>query len=208
MASLLNMSGGSLLGKGLPYDAEIECIECIGTQYIDTLFKGNTTTTKLSISLMLKSNSVNQALFGSRNTPGFAGNDSTNVFAINNYFRIDWATGDANSNIPFSMNTIYNIEITRGYFKIDDTVYNYPNRISINQNYNFLIGNFTNGSSTPFNGGLIGRIYSAKLYNNDVLIMDLIPVRVGTTGYMYDKVSGQLFGNAGTGSFILGPDKQ
>ena len=36
--------------------------------------------------------------------------------------------------------------------------------------------------------------------------MDLVPVRIGSTGYMYDKVSGNLFGNSGTGSFILGPD--
>lgn len=34
--------------------------------------------------------------------------------------------------------------------------------------------------------------------------MDLISVRVGQVGYMYDKVSGQLFGNAGTGTFVLG----
>lgn len=52
------------------------------------------------------------------------------------------------------------------------------------------------------------RLYSADIYSysNDYKIMDLIPVRVGQTGYLYDKVSGQLFGNAGTGSFILGPD--
>ena len=37
--------------------------------------------------------------------------------------------------------------------------------------------------------------------------MDLIPVRVGQVGYMYDKVSRQLFGNSGTGNFILGNDK-
>ena len=33
------------------------------------------------------------------------------------------------------------------------------------------------------------------------------PVRVGTTGYLYDSVSGNLFGNEGTGDFILGNDK-
>jgi hypothetical protein len=37
--------------------------------------------------------------------------------------------------------------------------------------------------------------------------IDLVPVRIGNVGYMYDKVSGKLFGNAGTGNFILGPDK-
>ena len=36
---------------------------------------------------------------------------------------------------------------------------------------------------------------------------DLLPVRKGNIGYMYDRVSGELFGNAGTGDFIIGPDK-
>jgi len=51
------------------------------------------------------------------------------------------------------------------------------------------------------------RCYSFKLAKNKILVFDAIPVRVGNVGYMYDKVSGKLFGNAGTGSFILGPDK-
>ena len=188
------------------FDSVIEYLEFTGTQYIDTLFKGNTTTTKLNISLMLKSNSVTQALFGSRNTPNSADISSSNIFAINNNFRIDWAGANDKTKIPFSINTIYNIEITRGYFKINNSIHNYSNKTSINQNYNFLIGNFTNGSSTPFNTGLIGKVYSTKLYNNNELIMNLIPVRKGNVGYMYDKVSGQLFSNAGTGNFILGPD--
>ena len=41
---------------------------------------------------------------------------------------------------------------------------------------------------------------------NDNLIRDFIPVRVGTIGYMYDKVSQRLFRNKGTGDFVLGPD--
>lgn len=48
--------------------------------------------------------------------------------------------------------------------------------------------------------------YYFKLLRNNVLIFDGIPVRVGTVGYMYDRVSGQLFGNDGTGAFTLGPD--
>lgn len=45
-----------------------------------------------------------------------------------------------------------------------------------------------------------------KIWNGDTLVRDFIPVRVGNIGYMYDKVSGKLFGNKGTGNFILGPD--
>ena len=37
-------------------------------------------------------------------------------------------------------------------------------------------------------------------------ILDMIPVRVGNIGYMYDKLSGQLYGNSGTGNFVCGPD--
>lgn len=61
------------------------------------------------------------------------------------------------------------------------------------------------------NGGIQNtgqtRIYSFKVTNGTESIIDLIPVRVGQVGYMYDKVSGQLFGNIGTGDFVLGPDK-
>lgn len=52
------------------------------------------------------------------------------------------------------------------------------------------------------------KIKYCKIYRNDTtLIRDFIPVRVGQVGYMYDKISGQLFGNNGSGNFILGPDK-
>lgn len=51
-----------------------------------------------------------------------------------------------------------------------------------------------------------GKVWYFTIYDNGILVRDLIPVRVGNIGYMYDKVSGQLFGNAGTGKFILGPD--
>ena len=34
----------------------------------------------------------------------------------------------------------------------------------------------------------------------------MIPVRKGNVGYMFDRVSGKLFGNKGTGAFVIGPD--
>ena len=50
------------------------------------------------------------------------------------------------------------------------------------------------------------RISSFKITKNNNAILDFIPVRINSTGYMYDKVSGQLFGNSGTDTFALGPD--
>ena len=56
-------------------------------------------------------------------------------------------------------------------------------------------------------GNTGGQIYYAKIIVDGVLVRDFIPVRVGQIGYLYDKVSGELFGNQGSGNFTLGPDK-
>ena len=100
--------------------------------------------------------------------------------------------------------------------------------------YNITFGNtyeiVTNGRSISVNGvtktgrtqssthntGIIsifenrfkGRCYYFKVLDNGNLILDCIPVRIGNVGYMYDKVSNQLFGNnpAASGTLILGAD--
>lgn len=51
-----------------------------------------------------------------------------------------------------------------------------------------------------------GKITSFSITLDEIVIIDLIPVRKGNFGYMYDRVSGKLFRNHGTGSFIIGPD--
>lgn len=50
-------------------------------------------------------------------------------------------------------------------------------------------------------------VYMTYIYQSGVIVRDYIPVRDGTVGYLYDRVSGRFFGNAGTGAFIIGPDK-
>ena len=55
------------------------------------------------------------------------------------------------------------------------------------------------------------KVHWIKILTNDSLDFDLIPVRFTnengvSEGAMYDRVSGQLFRNQGTGAFIIGPD--
>lgn len=57
-----------------------------------------------------------------------------------------------------------------------------------------------------YNSPSKGKIRSFYIIRDGVKVVDLIPVRVGSVGYMYDKVGGQLYGNLGSGSFTLGPD--
>ena len=50
------------------------------------------------------------------------------------------------------------------------------------------------------------KIYNFKITVGDSLVYDLIPVRKDGVGYMYDKISKELYGNAGSGSFTYGDD--
>jgi hypothetical protein len=54
----------------------------------------------------------------------------------------------------------------------------------------------------------LGKIYFVKISQGSEIIMDLIPVRIGNIGYMYDKISKKLYGNNGESDFILGADKK
>jgi hypothetical protein len=65
---------------------------------------------------------------------------------------------------------------------------------------------FNRGRDTIIHRDIGARIYWFKVYLSNELILDMIPVRVGNIGYMYDRVSGRLFGNSGTGEFVLGSD--
>lgn len=97
------------------------------------------------------------------------------------------------------------MSITRGLATINGTNMTAANTQSVNQDNNFLIGNVTNGSSTPFSTGFIGQWKWAKLYSNDVLIRDFIPAKdQNGVGFMFDKVSHTIYDNAGTGSFDYG----
>ena len=49
-------------------------------------------------------------------------------------------------------------------------------------------------------------LHSFRATDGGVVITDYVPVRVGQVGYLFDRVSGTLLGNAGTGDFVLGPD--
>lgn len=51
------------------------------------------------------------------------------------------------------------------------------------------------------------RIYYFKIYDNNVLVRNYVPVKDGTgVGYLFDKVSGIPYANAGSGSFAAGEE--
>lgn len=188
-----------LMVDSLPYDAEIEYLRGTGTQYIDTNEYGNKETAMEVDFIPLKYGGTFDGVFGSRITGGNTNSISVFASASSASQRFgSQATShafikDVRYRVRLDKNGIYENDITlRAWQQIND--FTTPSTLKL-----FSVG--TTGFIL-FNGN----IYSAKIWQSGNLIFDFIPVRVGQVGYMYDKVSGQLFGNAGTGDFILGND--
>ena len=217
-----NEIGRIYLGNGvvygeevIPYDAELEYLQSAGTAYIDS---GIECTADLSVEckIMLLSN-VNAAAAGAiaQTSNGYFRHHLT-MSGVARYYLQNNSSGDAafyGGTSP-SLNTWYEIAIycDANHFNgiSDGTVLavrsSYrplPTTLSAGCNY----GIFARLSPTMAVQGRPCRFAYFKLSRNGSTLRDFIPVRVGTVGYMYDKVTKQLFGNEGTDSFILGPDK-
>jgi NADPH-dependent curcumin reductase CurA len=108
-----------------------------------------------------------------------------------------YQSGNASAN----MNVWRTYKIEKGKFYVDGVQKLTPNYASMPSRSLVIYGR---NSSTP-NGGVV-KIRSAKILRDGAPILDLSSVRIGSTGSMYDRVSGQLFGNNGTGDFIVGAD--
>lgn len=63
-----------------------------------------------------------------------------------------------------------------------------------------LFGGYQNNNRYPI------KICDFKVVVGDQTVLDLIPWRIGSVGYMYDRINDTYYGNNGTGNFILGPD--
>ena len=193
-------------GKKLPYDAEIEYLESTGSQYIDTGIKPDNTYTFDTKIAALRDNyncvywgvrsagkpaDYNKQCFCNSNTAGSGGVEAK---AIRLYSTAVTEKGNWTSGIVPTLRTMYSFT--------NMTV------VSTMETMTYPITLFAFNIIGTVNTSIgICRIGAFTAYSSGIKVIELIPVRVGNVGYMYDKVSGKLFGNAGTGEFILGPDK-
>ena len=222
-------------GKRKPYDAEVEYLQSTGTQYIDTgvilksYYKYEVTFSCVS------TNTDSKMLFGmyswrSRDgTQALKDNFAINCmgsWGVNNPKIAIYSypnNGVADSSFPNAVQVAARTVAVRygepntvshdsgvTYFNGEEII-NRPSSMP-NNPYNipsYLFANAIRQQDTSVKPGyfFIGRIMSAKIKDaSGNLLRDFIPVRKKDVGCMYDRVSGQLFSNAGTGAFILGPD--
>jgi len=180
----------------VPYDAEIEYLESTGTQWIDTLIHP---TTGYGFELYGGfTRFENNEFFGGGNSYdnglGICTHGQGTYGIIVGTTEVCTITATANVMHKFRVNT-------DGTVYVDNTYEGVSSTALPEGTYTM---NIFRHSATQI--PLQEKIYYVKIYNSTGLLFDGIPVRIGTTGYMYDKISNNLFENVGTGTFILGPD--
>lgn len=187
-----------------PYDAEVEWLQTDGEAYVNTGVYGSNNT-RIVASVKTVSASGYNAIFGAR--------EAFNSYRLDCIFEANgtsgwcgFGNGDENVAIFTGIKTGDNIfDIDRGSLSVNGAyIASAPANTFTTKRTIKLFCNDTNGICSQF---FVGRIYRLKIYDNCVIVRDFIPVRVGDVGYMYDRVSGKLFGNQSTGQFILGADK-
>ena len=185
-------------GKSLPYDAEIEYLETDGNSWITT----NITPLYWTDEILVTSSHTRAGTIWGGNEFALV---ATSASAA--YFRAFQSNGSNYNNYDATIKTDY-------HFKNKELIVSQNGQIippnatyAVNvQQTNAVIWLFARSSNN--NKAPIGsRIYRFYIMRDGNYLINLIPVRIGTIGYMYDKVGDTLFGNAGTGDFVLGNDK-
>ena len=185
---------------------ELEYIQSTGTQWIDTnYFPNNNTGVKTKIQF----DSIDQS-YGSCFGGADVGNTGFECFHWSNS-SIYCAYGSDLSNVTQNvyLNDIWEIDWNKN-------VMNYKINGGDILRYVFSAQTFSEQTQLRLfvlsRGGKVQarsqiKIYYFKLYDNNVLIYDFIPVKRNSDNEigMYDTVTRTFFANAGTGTFVAGP---
>jgi hypothetical protein len=187
----------------------IEYLESTGTQYIDTGYVYNTNS---RLSLSVKIGRPAQYISGEKAIITNARNSASigcGIFYNNGLircFNAPWKSENINAQ---DTNMLSDTIIINGWFGSDGFYCDFANSPKTGNEYNtqssFSILLFSRWElESEYN--FPGKIYYAKIYDNNILVRDMIPVLdLNGTPCLYDKVTQQFFYNQGTGQFIAGP---
>lgn len=191
-------SGNNGIPNNWTQAVEIEYLESSGIQYIDTgILPQDNEIIKVTFQFVgLQSNII----FGSRISSGGgkitigSGSSGTQIYAaLGNAYNPVISSFDQNEHTVI-------LDTGTGYASIDN---NTPVNVGVFSETNLQYYLFACNQNGSLQFLSTAKIKYLKIGNR----MELIPVRVGSVGYMLDLVSKQLLGNNGTGDFTLGPDK-
>lgn len=170
---------------------KLEYIESTGTQYIST---GITPTENTKVVIEFNSSSSSGVVFG-----------QDSGYKVNSFmFAMTVVVFDSTKkNLSIRANAKHTVQVAPKAFKVDNGSSQYIYANKVNAAYPmFLFGNNRKGK---FSEGVAMKLYSFKVYENDVLIADYIPCKQGNAVGLYDDVAGAMGRPLGAGDFTAGP---
>ena len=190
---------------------QIEYLESTGSQYIDTGFIPNQNSGMDIDFYAVRSTRSSIAMIGDADSGfGFGISEDSSQSTTKMFIK----SGGYATNDTWVIQSIYGGGTGRYYVRINKRsasvlasdasviTYTFPTFQSTNNLslWLFAVNQQTHSYSTSL------KIYSCKLYDNEILVRDFIPVLdTNGTPCMYDKVNNRFYYNAGTGNFIAGP---
>ena len=198
-----NGVGGS--GNALPYDAEVEYLESTGTQWIDTGIPADSIYA-FSFEFAIPTGAT-QSAWGSV-LSGRLDNFTLGI-ASSNQLYIRYRGTDVPNRPQYAYDTWNTFSLSQeGVLQLLNHQSQQIQPISTFADTLVICNNSYLNRPTSI------KFRFLKCYDEDgVALIDMIPIRFTneqgvSEGAMYDRVSGQLFRNQGTGAFLIGPDKE
>ena len=181
---------------------QIEYLQSNGNQRIDTGILLEDTDT-INARVMFNPKSGDNPAFGSKGTT--SGSSGTGLWfeLYSNATLYARFGSNASASTTGTTSTQYDIELKKNSLSVNGSEVAQPGYSSMPTNILHIFGTYFYATSSFT--GFTGRIYSFTVTDKfGHKKLDLIPVKIGTTGYMFDMVTGRLLANAGTGNFTLG----
>ena len=227
MTSARQIYLGSRRGPALPYDAEVEYLEsqtCNTSESAYILFPPNYSDIGgigFYVSSWVSTDYIGANPLGRSNTSEVSNVYSKYSFiAASNYFVVSGSIS-GNGNWGLSQKHYGELEWDTRITKLGDrtlilrkngsTVFSDERRVTTP--FSMSDGAYFRINSPQWNNATMARqrIRRIVMYEYDSMVTDMIPVRFTnelgqSEGAMYDRVSGQLFRNSGTGAFGFGTD--
>lgn len=189
-------------GIGLPDEyTKLNFIQSSGTQCIDTGFKPNQNTRVVMEAMQL--NTSPAYLFGCRGDNSEDYNNRFGVLYNGSLFRSDYGANNGKT-FPdtITVNNLYTIDQNKNVCKINGTTVT-NTEATFASIYTMLLFGCKEGDVNTLFSTMI--LTSCKIYDNDILIRDYIPCKNPSNEVgLYDLVTKEFYGNAGTGAFIGG----
>jgi hypothetical protein len=207
-------------GAKLPYDAEVEYLESTGTQYIDTGVVPGGEGTSVDCVFSISVNGNFSPIIWTR---GANATDRAYCFEVEQgqQSRWDYANyGPLQRLNTVPLNKRATLTINNGTATVNGIQLIRESKEFIGAGPMILCNfcNYVNGVRQMISANVNPvRMYSCKVFSSGLFVRDFIPVRIGTgssaVGYLYDRANptggplgNGLYGNSGTGAFIVGPD--